>query len=501
MNKFHAFLFLFFSFSGFLFSSGIVLENEIQLGEHCYKQGSRISLIIDSHRKDIETSGRVFYFPQNQSVLIECGKVTCIFAENRLTELTLPTQERINDFDYSQGQLFAATDSGLYIGNQKKIQNMSVLAIVVYNGSIYISTPGKIYLSPDSKNLNFNELSKHKIFGPLLITRFQIENNMLTAVDDQNKLYRIIGGVISPTGGKAGEEKRDSLPKTVSAEAGKPVPEDVLPLPTYEENKERINLLNFLNGMNLKKEQYQKLYEIALKAKKTREDFEVQIREKKIKAAKILGEMYIKLMKGYKLDPDFLASVSTIGGAVDPVKHRLHGALCDLEEEVLSIFTPIEKQLVRDFVPCVVPPMGLSDPIRIGQAGYSLKDKKLLDDVRKLSEIEFFKRKESLISGILLEAQNEFGLIGEETTNMLREKIAKVLDSSRNLSQIDYEIQREDLAVQVNKENLEAFLKNKREENLRKVQRISGKIDFLFLSEFSMEIYKFKIAQLEKAEI
>lgn len=117
--------------------------------------------------------------------------------------------------------------------------------------------------------------------------------------------------------------------------------------------------------------------------------------------------------------------------------------------EIERILTPSQLSLLGDFTCCLTPPRNLKDPARVGQAVVSENRLELLRNVRKvpagvwpISRAVIVKR---LGDGLSAARPG----IPEAAKKANLELAGSVLDQARALSDVDFELQKEDLARQL----------------------------------------------------
>jgi len=114
--------------------------------------------------------------------------------------------------------------------------------------------------------------------------------------------------------------------------------------------------------------------------------------------------------------------------------------------EIEKILTPAQLSLLGDFTCCITPPKNLKDPARVGQAAVSENRLDLLRNIRKIPESTW------PISRKVILKRTEDGLaaahpgISESEKQADVEKAGKLLDKARSLSDVDFELQKEELA-------------------------------------------------------
>ncbi|MGD0089525.1 MAG: hypothetical protein ABSE73_06350 [Planctomycetota bacterium] len=115
-------------------------------------------------------------------------------------------------------------------------------------------------------------------------------------------------------------------------------------------------------------------------------------------------------------------------------------------KDIEQILTPAQLAVVGDFSCCITPPKNLKDPARVGQASVSEEKLNLLRGARKVPESLWPVTRAIL----LIKAQDVFAAISpgmpesEKITHTA--KAGEILDKARALSDVDFELQKEELA-------------------------------------------------------
>ena len=102
-----------------------------------------------------------------------------------------------------------------------------------------------------------------------------------------------------------------------------------------------------------------------------------------------------------------------------------------------------------DYNPCLVPPKNLKDPVRVGQAHDTNRQVKVLERFRSVPTEEFAKNKETILDRVLDKAEEHGGRFTMEERAAHRLRLVAVMDEARALSEVDFELRKEDLAVQL----------------------------------------------------
>jgi hypothetical protein len=118
--------------------------------------------------------------------------------------------------------------------------------------------------------------------------------------------------------------------------------------------------------------------------------------------------------------------------------------------EIEKILTPSQLSLLGDFTCCITPPKNLKDPARVGQAAVSEGKLELFRGVRKIPESTWAFSRKIILKRIEDGLGAAYPGISASERQADVEKAGKLLDQARALSDVDFELQKEDLAKEFN---------------------------------------------------
>lgn len=123
--------------------------------------------------------------------------------------------------------------------------------------------------------------------------------------------------------------------------------------------------------------------------------------------------------------------------------------LTSLGPRVDDLLTETQKEVFTSFSCCLIPPKGMSDPVRVGQAGSADWEVEMLKKVRKTSESSWPASKKRLI-GLLTQAElvKNPGLTDEDKQK-LSDRVGGVMDKAREMSDADFELSKDELCAEL----------------------------------------------------
>ena len=209
-----------------------------------------------------------------------------------------------------------------------------------------------------------------------------------------------------------------------------------------------VQLLNLLNGLELNADQIRFLLEKAQEAQETQEEFQDKANGNVEETVTVLTELRATLMRG-----------ETIADSSREQWYSTHGKNLELREEYEAEMTRIAREVqgileghqiyaLEHFVPCVIPPQGGA---RIGQAEDTTAAEGLLARLRAIPAARFERNKEEIARRIVEQLKSHlprgFGLVINEEAETAR--ILSILEEARELSDVEFELQKTDLIQQV----------------------------------------------------
>jgi len=127
--------------------------------------------------------------------------------------------------------------------------------------------------------------------------------------------------------------------------------------------------------------------------------------------------------------------------------------LTQLAPEVDKILTESQKDIVRNFTCCLIPPKGLNDPVRAGQASGGEKEIEILRNVRKVPPAQWpTVRRIAMDKLDLLLAARSPGATAAEKSEA-RKRVGAVFDKVRSMDETDFEMEKADLAAELHGES------------------------------------------------
>jgi Spy/CpxP family protein refolding chaperone len=120
-----------------------------------------------------------------------------------------------------------------------------------------------------------------------------------------------------------------------------------------------------------------------------------------------------------------------------------------LTPQVDAILTPEQRAAFESFACCLIPPKSMTDPVRIGQAASGEKEINILRWVRSVSEDRWPATKAGSLemwkAGLVIKSPG----LAEADKNKAVDRIAKIYEQTRALSDVDFELDKTRLADQL----------------------------------------------------
>jgi len=178
---------------------------------------------------------------------------------------------------------------------------------------------------------------------------------------------------------------------------------------------------------------------------------------------------------------------------IEEEEQKRRKAVAELVEEIENRLTDSQKEVIRMFIPCHLPPDDMNNPVRAGQAETPSGDMALLVDARRVPKNEF---EEWFKNAVLpmIERNVEFSHKHPEFKGRLdrrREvrRVRRIFDKACRMSDVDFELNKKELARKL--DLIDPFA-GKLDKNLK------GKIEKFLLNEDLIPLLKKRLAEMEK---
>ncbi|MBC2715903.1 MAG: hypothetical protein HF978_11400 [Desulfobacteraceae bacterium] len=121
----------------------------------------------------------------------------------------------------------------------------------------------------------------------------------------------------------------------------------------------------------------------------------------------------------------------------------------EMGKKVADILTDNQKEVVGSFSCCLVPPRSLSDPVRVGQADVTEWQIETLEKVRNCPGVFWPIAEKRALDRIEKATLVVDPGMTEKKLKEGRERVGKIFDKARSLSDVDFEMEKEELAAQI----------------------------------------------------
>ncbi len=209
--------------------------------------------------------------------------------------------------------------------------------------------------------------------------------------------------------------------------------------------RHEIKLLHLINGLELTNEQMRFILDRACPVRDLREQLLTEAGS--IETQAVLDEFRTTLMNREPIEPNLISHVAQIQHQQHRLVERIGTETTRLAEEVEGQLDGFQLFALKDYVPCVIPPPG--EP-KIGQAAEAGPIKGL-ERVRSLpDQVYRFRRQqlaEQTMRRLMYKLPVGFELPGGEQQELAR--ILGIMDQAWALPEVDFAVQKEDLAQQL----------------------------------------------------
>lgn len=221
-------------------------------------------------------------------------------------------------------------------------------------------------------------------------------------------------------------------------------------LDEQKELRAQIQSLNLIRGLYLSDEQKEFLLNKAKAARELKEAYIAQYRQYRQDSEQGLLELKGELMEDTsEVSADVAGDVYQSQKRILELKADYEGRIGTLVRAVKNNLSSKQLLIIKEFKPCLVPPKG---PARSGQSedayGLSARLERLRSMPPGRYAVKKYEAAEKLIEEALLHKPR--GTEADKTE--LRQKVLAVFDQARGLSEVDFNLRKDELAKQLKEE-------------------------------------------------
>ncbi|MBI4243910.1 MAG: hypothetical protein HY606_07460 [Planctomycetes bacterium] len=266
-----------------------------------------------------------------------------------------------------------------------------------------------------------------------------------------------------------------------------------------------ISLLNLLNGLNLSRDQIQRLITTAKEAEEISSDtnpINAFDREDMQIAIPTLAGIIPSLRQSMLLTTEQLYEIERLERDIKNKVHRKSlkynkKQLNQLELEIEAALSANQKQAIIDFSPCLIPPKNLKDPVRVGQASDKSHYTHLLEKIRSVNPKKYEKDKKAILSEIISRAENHGGKFTDKEKADNLAKLEEIIDKTRNMTDSDFELSKNELADKLKFLDLKETLKEELEKQFGDKNILAHKIKSNLLNPRVIPLLETRYKQLK----
>jgi hypothetical protein len=173
------------------------------------------------------------------------------------------------------------------------------------------------------------------------------------------------------------------------------------------------------------------------------------------------------LINGLNLNRDQIERIVRLYAAAGPelegVRGRANRAagrrkdlLFALERQVENVLNPGQRQVLADYKPCLLPPKDLKNPVRAGQANDGTQMVKWLTRARNAkNEI----RRARMIENLIAREEEHLGELTDRQWEQRVDLLERIIANASAMSDVDFELNKEELAKKIEPRDVREELK------------------------------------------
>ncbi|KAF1079630.1 MAG: hypothetical protein GQF41_4188 [Candidatus Rifleibacterium amylolyticum] len=214
-----------------------------------------------------------------------------------------------------------------------------------------------------------------------------------------------------------------------------------------EELREEISLLNLLRGLYLSEDQLTQLCEIAVEADNAVKSTASPILRDRKEIVATFADLRNRLFMAPGQETQSQQKAQQINDRLKEAQETVREHLARLETRMASVMTSAQLEIIEGFVPCLIPPRDLKNPVRVGQAGAAEGPlARMTELIYATPEDVWNERKMILIGKVVQKIEEESGKLSDAMRNDLLNRLSATAKKIRAIDQVDFALKKGDLA-------------------------------------------------------
>lgn len=248
-----------------------------------------------------------------------------------------------------------------------------------------------------------------------------------------------------------------------------------------KEIQEEISLLNLLRGLYLSEDQITQIYEIAVEANNAVESSASPILRDKEVIVATFADLRNKLFQGAGQETQLQQKAQQISDRLKEAQEKVLEHLAKLETRVSRVMTSAQLEIIEGFVPCLIPPRDLKNPVRVGQAGAAEGPLARMTELIYATPEDVWREKKMILLGkVVQKIEEKSGKLSDSMRSDLLNRLTATAKKIRATDQVDFALKKGDLADEL------LLIDHTRRGVLG--QKSLGKVGRWFLSETALRI-------------
>ena len=214
-----------------------------------------------------------------------------------------------------------------------------------------------------------------------------------------------------------------------------------------EELREEISLLNLLRGLYLSEDQITQLCEIAVEADNAIKSTASPILRDKKEIVATFADLRNRLFQAPGQETQSQQKAQQINDRLKEAQENVREHLARLETRVARVMTSAQLEIIEGFVPCLIPPRDLKNPVRVGQAGAAEGAlARMTELIYATPEDVWNERNMMLLGKVVQKIEEESGKLSDSMRSDLLNRLSATAKKIRVIDQVDFALKKGDLA-------------------------------------------------------